>query len=106
MKKAEILSSLNAIQKADGQPYFHIEYLIDNVLSLTPEEKEENKKYWLKDSAGAGSGPEGAPGEEGGAEGMGDMGTEGGGETETTEAPETPAPEEGGESGGGTEFEF
>ena len=107
MKKAEILSSLNAIQKADGQPYFHIEYLIDNVLNLTPEEKEENKKYWLKDGAGAGSGPEGAPGEEGGAEGMGDTGTEGGGETETPEAPaETPAPEEGGEAGGGTEFEF
>jgi hypothetical protein len=107
MKKSEILTSLNGIQKADGQPYFHIEYLIDNVLSLTPEEKEENKKYWLKDSAGAGSGPEGAPGEEGGAEGMGDTGTEGGGETETPEAPaETPAPEEGGEAGGGTEFEF
>ena len=107
MKKAEILTSLNGIQKADGQPYFHIEYLIDNVLNLTPEEKEENKKYWLKDGAGAGSGPEGAPGEEGGAEGMGDTGTEGGGETETPEAPaETPAPEEGGEAGGGTEFEF
>ena len=107
MKKAEILNTLTGIQKADGQPYFHIEYLIDNVLSLTPEEKEENKKYWLKDSAGAGSGPEGTPGEEGGAEGMGDMGTEGGAETETPEAPaETPAPEEGGESGGGTEFEF
>ena len=107
MKKSEILTSLNGIQKADGQPYFHIEYLIDNVLNLTPEEKEENKKYWLKDGAGAGSGPEGAPAEEGGAEGMGDTGTEGGGETETPEAPaETPAPEEGGEAGGGTEFEF
>jgi hypothetical protein len=109
MKKAEILSSLTAIQKADGQPYFHIEYLIDNVLNLTPEEKEENKKYWLKDGAGAGSGPEGEPGGEGGVEGMGDMGTEGGGETEAPEAPaETPAPETGGgeEAGGGTEFEF
>lgn len=112
MKKAEILNTLTAIQKADGQPYFHIEYLIDNVLNLTPEEKEENKKYWLKDGAGAGSGPEGAPGEEGGAEGMGDMGDMGmeeGGGMESPEAPaaETPAPETGGEeAGGGTEFEF
>lgn len=114
MKKAEILNTLTGIQKSDGQPYFHIEYLIDNVLSLTPEEKEENKKYWMKDGAGAGSGPEGTPGGEGGAEGMGDMGDMGdmgmeeGGGMESPEAPETPAPETGGgeEAGGGTEFEF
>lgn len=115
MKKAEILNTLTGVQKSDGQPYFHIEYLIDNILSLTPEEKEENKKYWMKDGAGAGSGPEGAPGGEGGVEGMGDMGDMGdmgmeeGGGMESPEAPaETSAPETGGgeEAGGGTEFEF
>jgi len=111
-KKAEILSTLTGIQKADGQPYFHIEYLIDHVLKLTPEEKEENKKYWMKDGAGAGAGPEG--GGEGGPEAGGEMGgaqaaPEGGAQT-TPEAPaggETGG-EAGGEAGGagGGEFEF
>ena len=108
-KKIEILGSYTGIQKADGTPYFHIDYLIDNVLKLTAEEKEENKRYWAKDAAGGGSAPEG--GGEAGA--GGDIG--GGGETpeaptETpTEAPtETPPetpPAEGGAEGGG-EFEF
>jgi hypothetical protein len=108
-KKIEILGSYTGIQKADGTPYFHIDYLIDNVLKLTSEEKEENKRYWAKDAAGGGSAPEG--GGEAGA--GGEMGGEMGGETpeaptETpTEAPtETPPetpPAEGGEGG---EFEF
>lgn len=110
-KKIEILGSYTGIQKADGTPFFHIEYLIDNVLKLTAEEKEENKRYWAKDAAGGGSAPEG--GGEAGA--GGDIGGEMGGETpeaptETpTEAPtETPPetpPAEGGAEGGG-EFEF
>jgi hypothetical protein len=111
-KKAEILSTLTGIQKADGQPYFHIEYLIDQVLKLTPEEKEENKRYWMKDGAGAGAGPEG--GAEGGPEAGGEMGgaqiAPEGGEQTTPEppAPETGGPEAGGEAGGagGGEFEF
>ena len=41
-KKIEILGSYTGIQKADGTPYFHIEYLIDNVLKLSAEEKEES----------------------------------------------------------------
>jgi hypothetical protein len=108
-KKIEILGSYTGIQKADGTPYFHIDYLIDNVLRLTSEEKEENKRYWAKDAAGGGSAPEGV-GEAGAG---GEMGGEMGGETpeaptETpTEAPtETPTetpPAEGGEGG---EFEF
>jgi len=111
-KKAEILGTMNAVQKSDGTPYFHIEYLIDHVLKLTPEEKEENKKYWLKDSAGGGgAGPEGAEGA--GGEGAGpEMG--GGAQTApesgaqaTPEAPaeETPPAAAGGEAGG-SEFEF
>jgi len=107
-KKAEILGTLNGIQKADGQPYFHIEYLIDHVLKLTPEEKEENKKYWLKDAAGAGT----AAGGEG-VEGGGEAGGELGGAQTTPEAgaqttPETPAAGPEGEAGGGesSEFEF
>ena len=107
-KKAEILGTLNGIQKADGQPYFHIEYLIDHVLKLTPEEKEENKKYWLKDAAGAGT----AAGGEG-VEGGGEAGGELGGAQTTPEVgaqttPEAPAAGSEGEAGGGesSEFEF
>jgi len=111
-KKAEILGTMNGIQKADGTPYFHIEYLIDHVLKLTPEEKEENKKYWIKDSAGAGAAAGGEPGggEEGGGEIAGAQTTpEAGGGAQTT--PEAPAGGEAGESGGespesGSEFEF
>jgi len=112
-KKAEILGTMNAVQKSDGTPYFHIEYLIDHVLKLTPEEKEENKKYWLKDSAGGGgAGPEGAEGA--GGEGAGPEMGGGGAQTApesgaqaTPEAPaeETPPAAAGGEAGG-SEFEF
>lgn len=122
-KKIEILGSYTGIQKADGTPYFHIEYLIDNVLKLSTEEKEENKRYWIKDAVGAGS-SEATPGEPvgagggdmGGAQSSPEMGGDMGGAQAAPEiggAPdagtETP-PETGGESGGstesGSEFEF
>jgi hypothetical protein len=41
-KRAGLLSTLLGIAKSDGQPYFHIDYLVDKILKLTPEEKEEN----------------------------------------------------------------
>jgi hypothetical protein len=113
-KKIEVLGSYTGIQKADGTPYFHIEYLMDHVLKLSAEEKEENKRYWIKDGAGGGS-SDAAPAEGGGEAGAeaggdvgGDVGGEAGGEVgaqAAPEAPETPAPEAGGEAGGG-EFEF
>jgi len=109
------------IQTADGQPYFHIDYLIDHIMKLSPEEKEENKAYWTKASgAGGGAGPEGGGME--GAEGGGEMGGEGGGEIPAeggeaapaqAQAPAAQAPAQGGgepagggEAGGGSEFEF
>jgi len=107
-KRAGILSTLLGIQTADGNPYFHIDYLIDRVMKLTQEEKEENKAYWTKSNKGGGAGPEG--GAEAGAEGGGDMGSpEAGGETPPeaggeSGGGETP-PEAGGEAGG-SEFEF
>jgi hypothetical protein len=106
-KKIEILGSYTGIQKADGTPYFHIDYLIDNVLKLSSEEKEENKRYWIKDSSGAGS-SEATPTE--GGEIATETPTEGA--QTTPETPEAPAPETGGETGGeaggesGGEFEF
>jgi len=116
-KKIEILGSYTGIQKADGTPYFHIEYLIDNVLKLSAEEKEENKRYWIKDAAGAGS-SEATPGEPvgaggGGAQGSPEFGGEAGSEMPTPEpggeaGGEAGGGEPGGESGGGesSEFEF
>jgi hypothetical protein len=115
-KRATILGSMLGIQTADGQPYFHIDYLIDKVMKLTPEEKEENKAYWIKSGKGGGAGPEGgAEGAEGGEPGAGgEMGGEAGAEGGAQAAPEAGAqatpeagPEPGGEAGGeSAEFEF
>ena len=116
-KKAEILSSLNAIQKPNGDPYFHIEYLIDHVLKLTPEEKEENKKYWLKDSAGA-SATEQTDDMGGGDMGSdmgGDMGSDVGSDSDVDNMSGDVSPENnnnndsdsaGSDAGGDSEFEF
>jgi Bacteriophage T4-like portal protein (Gp20) len=120
-KRAGLLGTLLGIQTADGQPYFHIDYLIDHIMKLSPEEKEENKAYWTKASgAGGGAGPEGGGME--GAEGGGEMGGEMGGEIPSeggeaapaqAQAPAAQAPAQGGgeaagggEAGGGSEFEF
>jgi hypothetical protein len=115
-KKIEIAGTFTGLQKSDGTPYFHIEYIIDHIIGLTPEEKEENRKYWMKDSAGAGSAPEGGDaGEAGGMEpgGMEPGGMESGTQTAPEGGTETPPPtEEGGGSEtpppteGGGEFEF
>ena len=106
-KKSEIFGTLVAIMNGE-KPYFHIDYLIDNIFKLTPEEKAENQKYWAKDAAGvaaaaaaAGGAPvEGAAPAEGG-EAAPAEGAEAAPEAQA--APETP-PAEGAE--GGSEFEF
>ena len=119
VKKAEVLTTFIGIQKADGTPYFHIEYLIDHVLKLDPQEKEENKRYWMKDAAGAGTSTAeagdmggGSGGEMGGGDmGGGDMGggaqasTDMGGGAEPAAEPTTETPPPGGDTGAG-EFEF
>lgn len=94
-KKAEIVSSLNGITtNVDGEerPYFHIDYIMDRIFQLSPEERDENARYWIKSKAG------GTPAEGGGEEGStkGESGgtEEGGGTTE------------GEEGGGGEGFEF
>jgi hypothetical protein len=109
-KKAEIFGTLVGIMNGD-KPYFHVEYLIDNVFKLTAEEKSENQKYFTKDAAaaaaGAAPGAEGAPAEGAPAEG-GEAAPAEGGEAapEAQAAPETPPAEGGGEAEGGAEFEF
>lgn len=113
-KKSEIVGTLLGVMNGE-KPYFHIEWIMDNVFKLTPEEKAENQKYWAKDPSTLGAAPEGgAPGAEGGmpAEG-GEAPAEGGGEAPAQggaqAAPETPPAEEGGGEApaeGGGEFEF
>lgn len=113
-KKAEIFGTLAGIMNGE-KPYFHVEYLMDHVFKLSPEEKAENQKYWAKDAAGVAAGGGAAPG---GAEG-GEMpaegdempaeggAPEGGAAPEAQASPETPPAEGGGEAeGGGGEFEF
>ena len=128
-KRMEILERMIGIGTTDAEgnqkPYFHIEYALEYVKLLTPEEKDRNKKYWMESAAtgvakseggGSGSpegGPEGAP-ESGGPPSEGNTPTEGGPEgapaPENTEAPapESPPPP-GGAAAGGAEnqpFEF
>jgi hypothetical protein len=115
-KRAEAITTLTGIMNGE-KPYFHIEWIMDHVFKLTPEEKAENQKYWAKDAAAgaAAAGEGGAPAEGGGempAEGGGEMPAEGGGEAPAEgggeAAPEAPAEGGGGEAPaeGGGEFEF
>lgn len=118
-KRAEIVGTLLGVMKTEDRPYFHIEWIMDKVFKLTPEEKAENERYWARDGKLGASGPEGTGeaggefGEAGGGEfggeiGGGDLGGEAGGGSQA--APEA-GPEPGGEVGGGEEagsgeFEF
>jgi len=116
-KKANILGSMLGIVNGE-KPYFHIDYLMDHVFKLTPEEKAENASYWAKDTTGnVGSGEPGAGGEGGfGGDtggGEGGFGGDTGGETSPEAGGGQVAPEAGGgetpaaeapEAGG--EFEF
>lgn len=109
-KSASILSTLLGIQKADGTPYFHIEFLMDTVYELSNEDREENQRYWQREKMGGGSAeapPEGEMGGFGGGEspeiGGGDVGGQSAPEPPATET-ETPPPTEGGGDTG--EFEF
>ena len=114
-KRSEIVGTLLGVMNGE-KPYFHIEWIMDKVFKLTPEEKAENERYWARDGAGAGSGPEGGGegmegGEAGGefGEAGGEMGEFGGGEE--AGGGEEPGgggeePGGGGEEPGGGEFEF
>ncbi len=47
-KRSGVITNLQSIQKEDGTPYFHIEFLMDEYFGLTQEEKDKNKSYWDK----------------------------------------------------------
>ena len=84
-KKAEIVSTLNGITVTENdqeRPYFHIDYIMDRIFQLSPEEKAENERYWAK-SNGSATVDETEGGEEGGEESGGEEpsgGEESGGE--------------------------
>jgi hypothetical protein len=102
-KRAEAITTLTGIMNGE-KPYFHIEWIMDHVFKLTPEEKAENQKYWAKDATAAG-----APAEGGEAPAEGGEAPAEGGEASAEEAPAAEAPAEGGGEApaeGGGEFEF
>lgn len=123
-KKAEIFGTMIGIMNGE-KPYFHVEYLMDNVFKLSPEDKAENQKYWEKDPGSTGSSENTGMGDLGGGDlGTGGLGELPGGELGTQATPETTGGELGGIGGaqttpetpatggspentaGGTEFEF
>jgi hypothetical protein len=59
----------------NGEPYFHIEWIMDNVFKLS-RRKKQNERYWLKDTNSA---AEDASGEAGEGAGGGGGGFGGGG---------------------------
>ena len=107
-KRANIVGTMLGVMNGD-KPYFHIEYIMDHIFKLTPEEKAENAKYWAKDITNAGAQ---ATGEVGESEfgGGGDFGAQSGGDfgaQSDTGADITPpdnTPPDTGDAG--TEFEF
>jgi hypothetical protein len=118
-KKAGIVGTLLGVMNGE-KPYFHIEYIMDQIFKLTPEEKALNQKYWQKDASAIGTAPEGA-GAQGGAPGGMEGGMEGGAQAPAqggaqipaqggAQAPaqggaQAPPPAQGGAQGG-AEFEF
>lgn len=112
-KKAGIVGTLLGVMNGE-KPYFHIEWIMDNIFKLSPEDKAENQKYWEKDASNA-SGATGEPGEPGGSGGPGgDMGggdTDFGGSGDSGEMPGSQAgpqaaPESAPEEPESGEFEF
>lgn len=98
-KKSEIVGTLLGVMNGE-KPYFHIEWIMDNIFKLTPEEKTENQRYWIQDAANAAAaGAEGGEGDAAPAEGQA-AAEEPAAEEPAAEEPAAEAPAEGGE------FEF
>ncbi len=111
-KRSEILGSLSSsILDSEGKPYFHIEWLVREILKLDEETIEENDRWKKASASGTAIPPEGGgvgpgPSEFGGganefspAPEASPIETPAPAETPTT--PEAPAPE-----GGETNFDF
>jgi len=101
-KKSGIVGTLLGVM--DGEkPYFHIEYIMDHIFKLSPEDKAENARYWAKDPSSMGSGVSGEEGGdmgEGGESQGGDMGGAQGGTPDDQGGAQEPGADTG------SEFEF
>ena len=105
-KRADIVSNLSSnLVDEEGKSWFHVEWLVRNIMKLTDENIAENEKYKLKsgnmnvDNSGEhGNSGEGGGdfGGEGGGDFGGDFGEEFGGE----------GGNEGGNEGGESQIEF
>ena len=97
-KRTEIANSLLAFQDAEGKPYFDLEWIVDKVIKLSEDEKQENKSYKLKYGGGQSADPD----TEASPTGEDDMGApEPAGQNDA--GPETPAAEP---AAGDDNFEF
>jgi len=70
-KRAEIVGNLvSAFETEDGRNYLHPEFLVDEYLKLTEEQKQRNEAYWQKtETTNSSEEPqEGSEEEEGGDE--------------------------------------
>ena len=109
-KMAGVIQNMQGIQKQDGTPYFHIDFLMDEYFGITQEEKDKNQSYWDKygsseQTEGGGEygesdfGDDGSDVDTGGGfdDTGGDMGDNSG--ADTSEPPTT-------ETGGGEDVDF
>lgn len=116
-KRADILGQLSSsVLDNNGQPYFHVEWLVREILKLDEETLKENER-WKKtkpsgsgegdaggDEFGAGGDEFGAGGDFGGDEGFSEGGEDFGGED--LGGDEGGGEEAGGDEGGDEEFDF
>ena len=87
---ANIASTLqNNLQREEGKPYLHIEYIMREVMGFTDDDLEKNRKYFEQDSSGTGATTESAP-ELPGTDSNRPEESEGGTEGPEPEEPETP----------------
>ena len=117
-KKIEAATNVQNLKKEDGTSYFHIDFIVNNILKLTQQEIEENQAYWIKSKStgvavpgtqGAAPSSElgGTPGGELGGTPGGELGGSPGGELGGTtpqggQSGAETTPSEGGQSGAQT----
>jgi len=72
-KRAEIVSTLSSnLVDSEGNSWFHVEWLVRNIMKLSDDDIAENNKYKLGDSSsGDGSGGDGSGGDGSGGDGSG-----------------------------------
>ena len=63
-KKIEAAQTMLLLLRPDQTPYFHIDFIVNNILKLSQDEIQENNAFWIKAKA---AGQQLLPGGEGGA---------------------------------------